>query len=310
MLPQVRHHHAPAEGAAALHPGRDGPHRHHAGIHRRQHGQGIVDRAVVQAVVLQPVEPEVEGQSLLQIIHDGPVLRRGVFVQDRHMVRGQPHFLGHIQPHHGQVKARLEHPVRRLRVPGDVGLRHRGDIPRRTEGAAHEHHFFQKPGQLRLPLQRFCQIRHPGQGHQGQLTGVLPGHPGDEVPGRLLQRLLGRGRQLHAADAVGPVDVGIRSLPVPRQRLRGPHGHRHLIGHTGQPDQPQGVLRRLSGGGVPEAGGDAHHPDIRPLQRKQNGDGIVDAGIGVDQDLLQHLPLSPLSSSLRCPGRRCGRPGR
>ena len=94
------------------------------------------------------------------------------------------------------------------------------------------------------------------------------------------------------ADAVGPVDVGIRPLPVPRQRLRGSNRHRHLIRHTGQSDQPQTVFRRLPGCGVAEAGGDAHHPDVRPLQGKQNGDGIINAGVGVDQDLLQHIPSS------------------
>ena len=292
MLPQIRHHHAPAEAAAALHPGGDGPHRHHTGIHRRQHGQRVVDRAVVQTVVLQSVEPEVEGQCLLQIVHNGPVLRRGVLVQDRHMVRGQPHLLGHIQPHHSQVKARLEHPVRRLRVPCDVGLRYRGHVSRRVERAAHEHHPFQQPGQVRLYLQSLCQIRHSGQRHQGQLAGVLPGHSGDERPGWFLQRLLGRRRQLHPADTVGPVDVGIRPLPVPRQRLRGSNRHRHLIRRTGQSDQPQTVFRRLPGGGVAKAGGDAHHPDVRPLQGKQNGDGIINAGVGVDQDLLQHIPSS------------------
>ena len=229
--------------------------------------------------------------------------------QDIHVDRGQPNLLGHVQAHHGQVKARLEHPVRRLRVPGEVGLRHRGHVPRRVKGAAHGHHPPQQPGQGRFDLQGLGQIGHPGQSHQSHFPGICPGHPDEEIPGRLRQGPLGRGGQFHAADAVGAVDVGVRPLPVSRQGFRGSHGHRHLIGGLCQPDQPQGVLRRLLGRGVAESGGDAHHPDIRTPQGKQDGDGVVDAGVGVDQNPLQHFRSPPLWP-LRRPARRSALPGR
>ena len=221
------------------------------------------------------------------------------------MLRSQADLLGHVQAYHGDIEAGLEHLVGGLRVAGNVGLRHRRHVAGSVVGAAHEDHVFHQPGQLRLLLEGQSQIGHPAQGHQGQLSLVLLRHTDDEITGRLLQRLLRRGRDLGIADAVVAMDVRDRALPLPHQRTGGAYRHRDLIVHTGELDEPQAVVGRLPGVGVAEAGGDAYHPHILPLEGKQDGNGVIDPGIGVDQNILHASKRSlfsyprPLACSTR-----------
>ena len=198
--------------------------------------------------------------------------------------------VGHIQAHHGDVKAGLEDDVRSFGVAEDVGLAHGQNVAPLFIGAAHEDHVFHHVGKLRLLLQGQGQVGHAAQSDDGQLPAVLFGHLDDEVLGLHVQGLLVRFGDLHAADAVGAVDVVLRAMPVTKQGLVLAHHHGDLVAGVGHFDQAQAVFCTLGGGGVSEAGGDAHYPDIGVLEGVINSDGIIDAGICVNEEFQHKEP--------------------
>lgn len=69
VLPQIRHNHSPAIGAAALHPGLPALGTDQAGRHGAHNSQGIMERTVTHAVVLGLVSPKIMDHGLPHIIH-------------------------------------------------------------------------------------------------------------------------------------------------------------------------------------------------------------------------------------------------
>ena len=79
------------------------------------------------------------------------------------------------------------------------------------------------------------------------------------------------------------MDMRHRTLPGADQRCIGSHGHRHFIAGLSQMNEPDGISRRLVSVDIAAAGGDAQHPHVRAFQGKQDGDGVVDPGIAVNE---------------------------
>jgi hypothetical protein len=93
----------------------------------------------------------------------------------------------------------------------------------------------------------------------------------------------GGGGQLHPAQPGGAVDVpGPLRLRV-HQRRCGPGGDRH-VGAAGQVQHPQRVLRRLGQFDVAVHRRHQAQVDLGAGQRQQDGQGVVDAGVGVDHE--------------------------
>ena len=91
----------------------------------------------------------------------------------------------------------------------------------------------------------------------------------------------GDGGSCHAPEPGVPVHVpGALRLGV-HQRVAGAGGHRD-VGPPRQVQHAQRVLRRLRQLDVAVDGGDQAQVDLGAGQRQQDGQGVVDAGIGVD----------------------------
>jgi hypothetical protein len=69
-----------------------------------------------------------------------------------------------------------------------------------------------------------------------------------------------------------------------RQRLHGPCGDGD-VGSTGDLQQGERIAGRHVGVGVAEHGGEAHHFELGRFEGIEDRHRVVDAGIGVDQDL-------------------------
>ncbi len=167
---------------------------------------------------------------------------------------------------------------RRLGVVPDVELRDRRGVPGR-HGPAHEHDPLDVAGHLGVAAQQQGDVRERcgrDQGHRARGGQDLPVQEGDGVDGH--RGPGGRG-QAQVAHAVGAVHRG-RAGRL-QQRALGAPGHRD-VGGARLLQHGEGVADHPVHVGVPGHAG--HRPEVesRVAYGEQQGQGVVDAGVAVD----------------------------
>jgi hypothetical protein len=173
-----------------------------------------------------------------------------------------------------------EDDVRRLGIEGDIEFRRGRDVAVGGDCAAHHYAAGDTRWQGGIELQRKGEIGQRTQRNQQQAAGVLVRQAQDRQGRVLLLRLPGGGFVTGVAEAIVPVHIG--RVPGAMQQRRSATGeHRHV--DTGDLAQFQRI-----GDGVLEAdvaGGDGEADDVmsRIVEGHQQGKGIIDAGVGVDQ---------------------------
>jgi hypothetical protein len=124
-------------------------------------------------------------------------------------------------------------------------------------------------------------------GHERDLARMLHHHVHDELrrgPRVGLARRLG---QIDAAQPVGAVHEVRRAVEDALQRLVRAVGHGNVVA-PGEGQQAQRVLRRQVGVDVAKGRGQPDDLQLRRGQGKEDRHGVVDARVGVDDDLLRH----------------------
>jgi hypothetical protein len=132
-----------------------------------------------------------------------------------------------------------------------------------------------------IPLEHAGEIGKRAQGQDRDLPRMRL----DRLPDHLLRRMAAvqrHPRQLQAAEAVGAVDA---RRPRQQEWLRRGGAEPWQPGRVEKGDDGLGVGRRLVRGNVAGHRRDGEHLDAGIEQRECQGDGIVDPGIAVDDQL-------------------------
>ena len=198
------------------------------------------------------------------------------------------HAVGHVERHHGDRHAAPQHHVRGLGVDIDVELGGRGDVADLEIGAAHHHDLADVRRDVRRLDHRHGDIGQRAERAQRHRPWRLAAQRvDDEVDAVLgLERLL-RFRQLRAVEAGRPVDMlGRHQRPPHWPPAAGIDRH---LGASGELDHLQGVPGVLGKADIAGDRDDAEHVELLGRgEREEDGDRVVLAGIGVDDDLARH----------------------
>ena len=170
--------------------------------------------------------------------------------------------------------------MRRFGIEADVELdRHQVRVAAAGDRAAHHHQARDVRGQLRIHAQCQREVGQRRQCHQRQRARVLAREPDDGS-----RRMFGpwRARRWQVSGIPETIravhEGGVR--PRARQRRRGAGKHGHLA--ADDVEELERVADQVRQRHV--AGDDGESRDIRVRMRHQDGQRIVDAGVGVDQE--------------------------
>jgi len=263
MLPILQIHHQPllleCQGAR-LHERRD-----------RQH--------VVHDAAVQPLRPLVELDVEAQRILDPARQRRPRMRQPRYFARGEHHLARDVETHHLGRQLGAQHDVQRLGIAPGVELRVAGRVSLGGDVADHRDVASDLGAhQLGILSQRERQARHRTQGHEGDRVRLLGQEPVErlhEVEDHPCWRQL---RVPQAGLAVRLRGHRERSL----ERSPGAHAERGPLPSAAH--DRDGVPERVLHERVSVGDGDAPHVELRRLQRQEQRQRVVDAGVGIDQN--------------------------
>ena len=211
--------------------------------------------------------------------------------------------MGDVEADHRDREAAAEHDPRRLRVHPDVELG-RGRPVALADGPAHEADVRDLRRQAGRGQQQLGDVgQRPRRDQRDRAGRRLEGRPQER------ERALGPhlGARLGEVGPVEPalaVDV-VGDLERPRERGRRPGRDRH-VGPAEQREDPERVARRLAQPDVAADGRDAQHLELRPGERQRDREGVVVAGVAVQEDGDGHgygrLPNASTSRAAnRCP---------
>jgi hypothetical protein len=191
----------------------------------------------------------------------------------------------------------LEHLRRRLRIDEEVELGGRADVAGHRDGAAHDHDAAGPREPSRIPGERGGQIGERSEGHHGQLGAPPIDRVQNHFGGR--SRLNGRERlgiarppvrldePVEVPEPILAVDVAGGDQRAPERGFGPPGDRRHRVGGAHRED-----TAGVGGGPVDRyvAGdhGDRLDARLRRGQGEEDGQRVVDAGIGVDQEVAAH----------------------
>ena len=187
--------------------------------------------------------------------------------------------------------------ARRLRVVPDVELRRRRRIAADRERAAHRHEQFQPAHEAGIARDGERDIGQRPGGDEDQLALVLE-RGGQQRVDRMRARRRRRGLRQHgAAEAGDAVDVaGVVDMAEQRRRRALPDRH---IGAAREGQHGAGVAGGL---GEPDIAGDRRDADEARAgggERIEQGEGVVDAGVDVENQRRHAFLQKPMRSLAR-----------
>ena len=242
---------------------------------------------------LRGEEVEVEVEDAPDVVGDaaGGEQRLAVVLGEQ-----RPH--RHVERHDGQEPVRLEDREGGLGVVPDVGLGGGRHVAGRERGAAHDRHAADEAGQLGAEAERDREVGQRADGDDLDLAGTRL-RAGDDLLGgadRRVARDVARvARVALAVVAVHVVGVAVRAAD---QRVR----RAHRDGHVGQPghrERVRGVARRGLDLDVAPDGARGHHLDRRVQGGVEDGNGVIDARVDVEDDRRRGHAYDPAGTSSR-----------
>jgi hypothetical protein len=154
-------------------------------------------------------------------------------------------------------------------------------LPWPVTAPPHHHQPGHPPGQRRIQPQRQRKIGQRPQRHQGQFTRSFSGQTQQGQGGGLIGQFAGRFGETDIAKAILPVHECGVFLRCPHQ-WRGTSGE-HRYRRAEQIDQRARVAYGMTEPHV--ARGDAQARDVGMRMRHQDRQRVVDAGVGINQQL-------------------------
>ena len=244
---------------------------------------GIVQRRAARGVFIY-VEPLGEGEHLVDRLADTIADRRNA-VESR---PGRKNAVSDIKRDHGDLDAAAENDVGRLGIDEDVELGRRCDVADLEIAAAHHDDLGDAAGGRGRLDQGHGDVGERAEGAERDRARFGSEQRVDEeIDAMLRLEFQLRFRQIGSVEPGRAVDMlGGHGLPSHRADRAGIDRN---IGAAGELDHLQRVLGVL---GEPDiAGDDDDGEDVELFgrgERQQDGDGVVLAGVRIDDDLAFH----------------------
>ena len=237
---------------------------------------------------LRLVKVEIEPGRLVQEAANHRRLRRDGFEICRNTLR----FFSDVEPDHGDIPVGSKDGVGGMRVVPDIGFGAGGDIAVPGGASAHHHNTRRGAGDGRVKRQRRGEIRQRSDGADDDLAGRL-GAGLDKIARRVAG--VGHARRTHrrqGSETLRPMDEIRRRLRLAGQRDRRATCHRRwMIRHFGQ---AQRVAGRLLAGHISKHRRQPDDVQPRVGECHVDGHGVVNSGIGINNDFLGHLMNSSI----------------
>src|SRR5262249_6207092 len=197
-------------------------------------------------------------------------------------------------------QARREDDGRGVGVNVHVELGHRGDVAAGGDRPAHDHDARAAGEGFRIALEGQGEVAQGPEGDEDELVGKFFDGLENQIRGveRLKEakglavawsaaRLL---KALEIAKAVRPVDVGGGDKRL-TEGYRGSLGHPRPTRGSQDVEDPEDVLRAEAHLDVAGHGGDGFHGQLGGAEGNKDGERVVDAGVGVDEEGGRQLTL-------------------
>ncbi len=207
------------------------------------------------------------------------------------------HAVGHVERDHGDRHAAPQHDVGGLGIDIDVELGSRGDVADLEIGARHHHDLADPRRDVGSLDQRHADVGERPEGAERDRSRLLAAQRVDDVVDAVLrlERLL-RLRQVGAVEPGRPVDMlGGDQHPAHRPLAAGIDRHLRAAGELDHLQRIPGILGEAD---IAADRDDAEDVELlRRGQGEEDRDGVVLAGVGVDDDLARHgCPRSPAAA--------------
>jgi len=197
-----------------------------------------------------------------------------------------------VEPHHRDGRAAGEHGRRGLGVGQDVEFREARRVAE-PDAAAHDGDVPEIRGELRLLLHGEGRVGERPQREQLKAAAVLFRHAREELGGAALVRAQARVELDRVPQPAGPVDVGGGARRA-HERAGAARKDRDLR-PAAELDRDERVVDGHVEPDVAAQGDDAENVEFRPVQQHAQGDKIVDARVGADDERTLVHKIAPLS---------------
>ena len=244
-------------------------------------GERVIDHAAFDALELI-VEFHVKAGCIL---HE--LCNRGIHLPHPFDIGpGQYALVGDIQRDERDRHPGVVDDVGGMRVHVGIELGQGSGVALIADRAAHDDHFPDRLDDARLLPDRQGDVRERADRHQGDLPrGGRSSRSGNRFHAG--PQAGARDRKLCVPEAGIPVRLG-REQGWLDERQFTSSGNRNVTG-VGQLEDRQGVDGRLLERAVSVHDAQAFEGKLRRSKRQQNGAGVIDAGIGVKDDLFGHV---------------------
>jgi hypothetical protein len=189
-----------------------------------------------------------------------------------------------VKRHDVERQPGREDAMRCLGIDVHVELGRRRHVAGHVHGAAHGDDTSDLPHGRRVFLERQCHVREGAERDQRQLSPIPPGRVDHDADGarRLLQGLGG----WPVGEITEPVlaVVARRRAQRPGQRAGGPRRRDRARRGPAERQQAREVRVGRGDGNVSGDRRDELDPDLGRAPGEEQGERVVDAGVGVDQD--------------------------
>ena len=199
----------------------------------------------------------------------------------------------HVEADHGGADAGAEHRVGGVGVLTDIGLGPGIDIPGDGQGPAHEDDV-ETLDQARILVQGRGEVGQRPGGDVDELLAVLPRGLDEEVDGVRGGGAPRGGRDVSLAEPIAAVDEGGDLLDgevLGSGGVRQTRMHRHRASPQNVEDG-QGIAHRILHEDIAVCGGDADELGLGAAERIGDREGVVDAGVQVEDQFLGHEGFS------------------
>jgi hypothetical protein len=178
-----------------------------------------------------------------------------------------------------------------MRIEPEIELGVGRDIARAERSASHEDEPLDLGGDVRCHRKCGRDVGHGTQYRDGDRSGRAPHLIDDEVDGMLHLERHPRLGEVGAPQTIRPVKDG---GPLSRCVEQGSATAREHLEVSSVCDlaDPPGIFLRLGERNVARDSGDPQDFDSRRRKRQEQGDGVVDTRVTIDDDALVHLSLS------------------
>ncbi len=244
----------------------------------RRQRQRVVQGTAPEAFVFQ-----IEFHVLRRRIADETRNGRINFIQPFDVIARQQALIGHIQRNERDRDSRMKDDMRSVRVFMDVELRQRRDVAARADRSAHDDHLLDRIHDARFFADGKRDVGQWTDGEQADLLGFGEKAFDEVINGMSIDNRRSRIRQIGMTHSTGTMNSLPRRMRRFDERMRASTRNRDVsrVHHFQNGERVAGGFLQRD---VSLHGGEGFELNFRRGEREQEGQRVVHAGVGIDDD--------------------------